>query len=110
WFESGPGSSRTGRWSDAPAARSRFPTMTIAPTGADAWLVRHARRDELPALNAIERAAGRRFETIAWLADVPEVLAPADGLAAAEERGQVWVAAARADGTLVGFAYADVVD
>ena len=83
--------------------------MTPLPTAAD-WLIRAARREELAALNAIERAAGVRFEAIPWLADVPEVLAPADGLAAAHARGQVWVAAARSDGALVGFAYADLVD
>jgi GNAT superfamily N-acetyltransferase len=83
--------------------------MMRTPT-ADDWLIRAARREELGALNAIERAAGVRFEAIPWLADVPEVLAPAAGLAAAHARGQVWVAAARSDGTLVGFAYADLVD
>ena len=83
--------------------------MANAPT-ADDWLIRPARRVELGALNAIERDAGVRFDAIAELADLPEVLAPADGLAAAYERGQVWVAAARSGGTLVGFAYADLVD
>jgi GNAT superfamily N-acetyltransferase len=84
--------------------------MTASPTAGAGWHIRRARREELSSLNAIEREAGRRFDAIPWLADVPEVLAPGDGLAAAYDRGQVWVAAATADERLVGFAYADLLD
>jgi GNAT superfamily N-acetyltransferase len=83
--------------------------MTARPPTEEGWGIRRGRREEIPLLNAIEREAGRRFDAIPWLADVPEVLAPVDGLAAAYGRGQVWVAAA-ADGRLVGFAYADLLD
>jgi ribosomal protein S18 acetylase RimI-like enzyme len=99
-----------GRWSVAPAARSHCATMTSEPTTRDAWTIRPARLDELPALGAIEREAGRRFDDVAWLADVPELLAPIEALRAACDRDQVWVATSTRDGALVGFAYVDVVD
>jgi GNAT superfamily N-acetyltransferase len=73
------------------------------------WAIRAAYGHELPALAEIERLAGTRFAAIPELADVPEVLVPPGALAAALARGHVWTAAA-ADGTPVGFVYADLVD
>ena len=79
---------------------------------ADDWIIRLARASELPRLAEIERLAGARFDTIAELADIPEVLAPPGALAEALARDQVWVAAtlADADDVPVGFAYADLLD
>jgi len=73
------------------------------------FAVRPAAADELGVLPAIEREAGGRFAAIASLADVPEVLMPPGALADALARGQVWVAVAP-NGTVVGFAYADLID
>src|SRR5690349_17101119 len=61
------------------------------------WTIRAARAPELARLAEIEREAGVRFETIPELGEVPEVLMPPGALARALVRGQVWVAAARAD-------------
>ena len=83
--------------------------MTSDRSGSD-WIIRGGQPHELPALAELERRAGARFESIPGLADLPEVLAPPEALAAAIARGQLWVAATVADATLVGFAYADVVD
>lgn len=77
-------------------------------TGTPTWRVRLAQADELPALERIEREAGARFAEIPALADLPEVMTPAGALPAALERAQMWVA--EADGGLVGFAYADLLD
>ena len=74
------------------------------------WIIRLARASELPRLREIEHLAGARFDAIAELADVPEVLAPPGALVEALERDQVWVAAALADDAPVGFAYADLLD
>ena len=83
--------------------------MTSDRSGSD-WTIRGGQLHELPALAELERRAGARFESIPALAELPEVLAPPEALAAAIARGQLWVAAAVADGSPVGFAYADVID
>jgi GNAT superfamily N-acetyltransferase len=74
------------------------------------WIIRPAHGHELSVLAEIERRAGARFDAIPALAGLPEVLMPPGALETALARGQVWTAAAVADATPVGFAYADLVD
>ncbi|MEO6027834.1 MAG: GNAT family N-acetyltransferase [Candidatus Binatia bacterium] len=83
--------------------------MTSDRSGSD-WIIRGAQPHELPVLADLERRAGARFNSIPALADLPEVLAPPEALAAAITRDQLWVAVTGADSTLVGFTYADVID
>ena len=73
------------------------------------YVVRRARRDELSRLAAIEHEAGLRFESVAELANLPEIATSADTFAEAERRGQLWVAVSAA-GEIIGFACADLVD
>ena len=72
------------------------------------YVVRPALAHELAALAEIERDAGQRFATVPELAGIPEVAVPPGALAAALARGQVWVATVAA--TIVGFAYAEILD
>jgi GNAT superfamily N-acetyltransferase len=81
----------------------------VTEASRQGYVVRRAERGELAALAAIEREAGRRFETVPELAAVPEIVTSAEALAEAERRGQVWVAVSTA-GEPIGFACADVVD
>lgn len=78
-------------------------------TGASDPVVRPARRDELPALPAIERAAGTRFDAVPELAGIPELASSPEELQEAHAAGLVWVAEA-GDGVLIGFAHAYEVD
>lgn len=74
------------------------------------WSIRPAKAADLASLAEIERRAGTRFDAIPALAGVPEILAPADAIAAAHARGHVWIAARAEADEPIGFAYADVVD
>ncbi len=71
--------------------------------------VRPARAQELALLPEIERRAGRRFEEIEALRESPADVTPPEELAAAHERGLVWVAVTGDDG-VIGFAYAAMLD
>ncbi len=74
------------------------------------YVIRPAVAEGLPVLKEIEHVAGQRFDAIPELGGLPEVLTPEGALDAALARGHVWVAATVADGTPVGFAYADLLD
>lgn len=78
--------------------------MTPPPTA-----IRTARRDELPALAAIERRAAERFGGEQLPAALREHTVPLDQLEASCQAGLVWVAATP-DGALVGFLVATVED
>lgn len=75
------------------------------------YAIRLAERRELSLLPELERRAGRRFEQVADLVDLPDDLSPLDELEEAHEAGRVWVAVAGGEsGSLAGFAYAAVID
>lgn len=80
----------------------------MSRTDANAYVVRHARPEELPLLGPIEDEAALRFDTIPGLAGVPEVDSRPEAFARAIAEDQVWVAVA--DGAVIGFAYAEPVD
>lgn len=73
------------------------------------FTIRRARLGELPRLPAIESAAGRRFEGIVALAEVPEDPTPLAELRDAAANGWLWVAVV-AGAQIAGFAYGFVLD
>jgi predicted DCC family thiol-disulfide oxidoreductase YuxK/GNAT superfamily N-acetyltransferase len=67
-----------------------------------------ARPERLPALQTIEREAGRRFAGLGLVDHLLDETLSLDELAAHQAAGRVWVLVA--DGQPIGFAVADVVD
>ena len=68
------------------------------------YRIRQASVEELALLPAIEREAGRRFQQLDYLDDVPEDLTPKDELLHACDHGHVWVAVTPPE-RVIGFAY-----
>ncbi|MEM7353576.1 MAG: GNAT family N-acetyltransferase [Acidobacteriota bacterium] len=73
------------------------------------YSIRLAEPQELPQLPEIERRAGQRFAAIDALRGMPEDVSPMAELEQAWKAGRVWVAVL-ASGSIVGFAYAAVID
>ena len=78
------------------------------PSARVDYVVRLARADELPLLEAIEDEAGLRFDTIPELAGVPAVPSRPGAFERAFAYRQVFVAVVGE--TVVGFAYAEPID
>jgi GNAT superfamily N-acetyltransferase len=72
--------------------------------------IRAARRDDIPAMQAVEKASGEMFRDVGMgdIADHDPM--PANALTEYVDGGRAWCAAADDDGTVVGYAVAETVD
>jgi predicted N-acetyltransferase YhbS len=74
----------------------------------NASIIRFARDEDLPAFEAIERAAGEAFRAIGMALVADDAPFSIEELRGYAESGSAWVATM--DGTVVGYLVADVVD